>query len=47
MCKEVHLSIGVVAIKFEEVLKRKLFITPKSFLDLVALYIKYIINCCP
>lgn len=43
MCKEVHLSIGAVAIKFENVLKRRMFITPKSFLDLVALYVKYII----
>lgn len=39
MCKEVHLSATQQAEKFEAALKRKVYNTPKSYLDLIKLYI--------
>lgn len=40
MCKEVHLSSGILAIKFDQQLKRKVYTTPKSYLDLINLYMQ-------
>lgn len=39
MCKEVHLDSTEMTVKFEEELKRKVYTTPKSYLDLIKLYI--------
>ena len=40
MCKEVHQSIEHQATKFEQMLKRKVYNTPKSYLDLINLYMQ-------
>jgi dynein heavy chain, axonemal len=40
MCKEVHQSIEHQATKFEQMLKRKVYNTPKSYLDLITLYMQ-------
>lgn len=39
MCKEIHMSASAQAVKFEGALKRKVFTTPKSYLDLINLYL--------
>jgi len=39
MCKEVHLSATDMTIKFEAELKRKVYTTPKSYLDLIKMFI--------
>ena len=38
MCKDIHLEASEKSIKFEEQLKRKVYNTPKSYLDLINLY---------
>ncbi len=38
MCKEVHSSSAEMAEVFEAALKRKVYTTPKSYLDLIKLY---------
>ena len=40
MCKEVHISAGELAVRFDQQLKRKVYTTPKSYLDLINLYIQ-------
>eukprot|EP00828_Plagiopyla_frontata_P049394 TRINITY_DN982_c0_g1_i4.p1 TRINITY_DN982_c0_g1~~TRINITY_DN982_c0_g1_i4.p1 ORF type:complete len:762 (-),score=108.48 TRINITY_DN982_c0_g1_i4:1125-3410(-) len=40
MCKQVHVESQEEAIRFEAELKRKVYFTPKSYLDLINLYIK-------
>lgn len=40
MCKDVHLTATDMTVRFEEELKRKVYNTPKSYLDLIKLYIK-------
>jgi dynein heavy chain len=39
MSKEIHLSAAETSIKFELALRRKVYTTPKSYLDLIGLYI--------
>ena len=39
MCKEIHISSKNCAIRFESALKRKVYTTPKSYLDLIGLYL--------
>jgi dynein heavy chain len=39
MSKEIHLSAQECSIRFEAALKRKVYTTPKSYLDLIGLYI--------
>jgi len=39
ICKEVHLSANEEARKFEATLKRKVYTTPKSYLDMLKLYL--------
>ena len=39
ICKEVHTSANAEAIKFETILKRKVYTTPKSYLDMLKLYL--------
>ena len=39
LCKEIHLSATEQAVKFETCLKRKVYTTPKSYLDLIYLYL--------
>lgn len=39
ICKEVHLSANAEAHKFEATLKRKVYTTPKSYLDMLKLYL--------
>lgn len=38
MCKEVHTTAADMADVFEAALKRKVYTTPKSYLDLIKLY---------
>ena len=38
MCKEVHITSKVQADKFEANLRRKVYNTPKSYLDLLKLF---------
>ena len=40
MCKEVHVTAGELALKFDQQLKRKVYTTPKSYLDLINLYMQ-------
>ena len=40
MCKQVHLESQEEARRFENELKRKVYFTPKSYLDLINLYMK-------
>ena len=40
MCKEVHVTSGQLALKFDQQLRRKVYTTPKSYLDLILLYIQ-------
>ena len=37
MCTQVHMSVGVVADDFWDVMRRKVYTTPKSYLDLIGL----------
>jgi len=39
ICKEVHISANKEAAKFESALKRKVYTTPKSYLDMLKLYL--------
>ena len=39
VCKEVHISANEEANKFEAMLKRKVYTTPKSYLDMLKLYL--------
>lgn len=39
MCKDIHISAKDCADKFEAALKRKVYTTPKSYLDLIGLYL--------
>jgi dynein heavy chain len=39
MCKEIHITSTDCAVKFESALKRKVYTTPKSYLDLIGLYL--------
>lgn len=39
MCMEIHISAKDCADKFEAALKRKVYTTPKSYLDLIGLYL--------
>lgn len=38
MCKDIHLQTTEMSEKFEAALKRKVFNTPKSFLDFIKLF---------
>jgi len=38
MCVFVHQSVEAESIEFNEALKRKVYITPKSYLDLIKSY---------
>jgi len=40
MCTEVHTSAGELALRFDQQLKRKVYTTPKSYLDLINLYMQ-------
>ena len=40
MFTEVHKSVEEASVKFYEELRRKVYITPKSYLDLINLYLK-------
>jgi len=40
MCKDIHLQSTAMAEKFEAALKRKVYNTPKSFLDFINLFKK-------
>ena len=42
LCKETQLSVQVYVDEFYEVLQRKVYITPKSYLDLMSCFFKYI-----
>ena len=39
MCKEIHVTATQCAVRFENALKRKVYTTPKSYLDLIGLYL--------
>ena len=39
MCKQIHVSSTECALRFENALKRKVYTTPKSYLDLIGLYL--------
>merc|ERR1712224_522215 len=43
-CCDIHQLVLKVADKFEERLRRKVYCTPKSYLDLIALYMEMIIE---
>ena len=40
LCKEVHISAEEQAVAFEASLKRKVYTTPKSYLDMLKLYLR-------
>ena len=40
MCMKIHVSVERMSDKFFESLRRKVYTTPKSYLDLISLYIK-------
>lgn len=40
MCMVIHTSVEEKAEEFYQRLRRKIYITPKSYLDLISLYIK-------
>lgn len=40
MCEKVHSSVQVVADQFFAQLRRKVYSTPKSYLDMIKLYLK-------
>jgi dynein heavy chain len=40
MCVEVHTSVEKISDEFHDVLNRKVYITPKSYLDMMSLYFK-------
>ena len=40
MCKEVHISAGEAGEKFHQQLRRRVYTTPKSFLDMLNLYMR-------
>jgi dynein heavy chain len=40
MCMKIHTSVEAMADKFYESLRRRVYTTPKSYLDLISLYIK-------
>jgi dynein heavy chain len=40
MCMKIHVSVDIMADKFYESLRRKVYTTPKSYLDLISLYMK-------
>ena len=40
MCVRVHQSTQELALEFYEELRRRYYITPKSYLDLIALYLE-------
>ena len=44
MCERVHSSIENISQQFYNQLKRKIYITPKSYLDMIKLYIKQLQN---
>ncbi|KAL4487471.1 hypothetical protein ABPG72_006991 [Tetrahymena utriculariae] len=44
MCKEVHIQASKQAEVFEQQLKRKVYYTPKSYLDLIKLYQKALLD---
>jgi len=39
MCMEIHITSKDCADKFEAALKRRVYTTPKSYLDLIGLYL--------
>ena len=39
MCKDIHINSTEIAVEFEECLKRKVYNTPKSYLDFIKIYI--------
>jgi len=40
MCKDIHIGTTELALKFDAALKRKVYNTPKSFLDFIKLFKK-------
>ena len=40
LCVEIHTSVQDTAINFQQALNRKVYITPKSYLDMIGLYFK-------
>ena len=42
LCVEIHMSVQDKAIEFQQALNRKVYITPKSYLDMIGLYFKLI-----
>jgi dynein heavy chain len=39
MCMIIHTSVEEISVKFWEELRRKVYTTPKSYLDLIKLYL--------
>ena len=42
LCVQIHLSVQDKALEFQQALNRKVYITPKSYLDMIGLYFKII-----
>jgi len=40
MCMRIHISVEEMSEKFYESLRRRVYTTPKSYLDLISLYLK-------
>lgn len=40
MCMEIHLSMDAMCDKFFQALRRRVYTTPKSYLDLIKLYVE-------
>ena len=40
MCMKIHTSVEDMAEKFWQSLRRRIYTTPKSYLDLISLYLK-------
>jgi dynein heavy chain len=40
LCVEIHISVQDTAFNFQQALNRKVYITPKSYLDMIGLYFK-------
>jgi len=40
MCMIIHTSVEKMAVRFFQSLRRRVYTTPKSYLDLISLYLK-------
>jgi len=40
MCMQIHISVEETSDEFYESLRRRVYTTPKSYLDLISLYLK-------